>query len=74
MAVIERDLDSLVCHLRFPAEHRKRIRSTKLLERSWPAWGCRRTPHGWISSARIGSVFSSTFGLAAGPGALGATV
>jgi len=34
-AVIERDLDPLVCHLRFPAEHRKRIRSTNLLERSF---------------------------------------
>ena len=34
-AVIERDLDALVCHLRFPAEHRKRIRSTNLLERSF---------------------------------------
>jgi putative transposase len=35
MAVIERDLDSLVRHLRFPAEHRKRIRSTNLLERTF---------------------------------------
>jgi transposase-like protein len=35
MAVIERDLDALVCHLRFPAEHRKRIRSTNLLERTF---------------------------------------
>ena len=35
MAVIERDLDALVCHLRFPSEHRKRIRSTNLLERSF---------------------------------------
>jgi transposase-like protein len=34
-AVIERDLDALVCHLRFPAEHRKRIRSTNLLERTF---------------------------------------
>jgi len=33
-AVIERDLDALVCHLRFPSEHRKRIRSTTLLERT----------------------------------------
>jgi putative transposase len=33
-AVIERDLDALVCHLRFPAAHRKRIRSTNLLERT----------------------------------------
>lgn len=32
MAVIERDLDALVTHLRFPAEHRKRIRTTNLLE------------------------------------------
>ncbi len=35
MAVIERDLDALVCHLRFPGEHRKRIRSTNLLERTF---------------------------------------
>ena len=34
-AVIERDLEALVCHLRFPAEHRKRIRSTNLLERTF---------------------------------------
>ncbi len=34
IAVIERDLDALVCHLRFPTAHRKRIRSTKLLERT----------------------------------------
>src|SRR5207244_13228627 len=33
--VIERDLDALVCHLRFPSEHRKRIRSTNLLERTF---------------------------------------
>ena len=35
MAVIERDLDALVCHLRFPTAHRKRIRSTNLLERTF---------------------------------------
>ena len=35
MAVIERDLDALVSHLRWPSEHRKRIRSTNLLERSF---------------------------------------
>jgi putative transposase len=35
MAVIERDLDALVCHLRFPSQHRKRIRSTNLLERTF---------------------------------------
>jgi transposase-like protein len=34
-AVIERDLGALVCHLRFPTEHRKRIRSTNLLERTF---------------------------------------
>ena len=34
-AVSERDLEALVCHLRFPAEHRKRIRSTNLLERTF---------------------------------------
>jgi transposase-like protein len=33
--VIERDLDALTCHLRFPSEHRKRIRSTNLLERTF---------------------------------------
>jgi putative transposase len=33
MAVIERDLDPLVAHLRWPSEHRKRIRTTNLLER-----------------------------------------
>ncbi|MCA1678323.1 MAG: IS256 family transposase [Actinobacteria bacterium] len=35
MAVIERDLDTLVEHLRFPSDHRKRIRSTNLLERTF---------------------------------------
>ena len=35
MSVIERDLDALVSHLRFPDEHRKRIRSTNLLERTF---------------------------------------
>lgn len=34
-SVIERDVDALVCHLRFPAEHRKRIRSRNLLERTF---------------------------------------
>jgi len=34
MAVIERDLDPLFTHLRFPSEHRKRIRTTNLLERT----------------------------------------
>lgn len=34
-SVIERDVDALVCHLRFPHEHRKRIRSTNLLERTF---------------------------------------
>jgi hypothetical protein len=34
MAVIERDLDALVAHLRWPSEHRKRIRTTNLLERT----------------------------------------
>jgi transposase-like protein len=29
MAVIERDLDALVTHLRFPSEHRKRIRTSR---------------------------------------------
>jgi transposase-like protein len=33
--VIERDLDALVCHLRFPTQHRKRISSTNLLERTF---------------------------------------
>jgi putative transposase len=35
MAVVERDLDALVVHLRFPSEHRKRIRTTNLLERTF---------------------------------------
>jgi transposase-like protein len=35
MAVIERDLEALVTHLRFPSEHRKRIRTTNLLERTF---------------------------------------
>lgn len=35
MAVIERDLDALVTHLRLPSEHRKRIRTTNLLERTF---------------------------------------
>ncbi len=35
MAVIERDLDALVAHLRWPSEHRKRVRSTNLLERTF---------------------------------------
>jgi transposase-like protein len=33
--VIERDLDALVAHLRWPSEHRKRIRTTNLLERAF---------------------------------------
>jgi len=33
--VIERDVDALVCHLRLPTVHRKRIRSTNLLERTF---------------------------------------
>ncbi|MDQ3895326.1 MAG: transposase, partial [Actinomycetota bacterium] len=32
---LEDDLDALVVHLRFPSEHRKRIRSTDVLERSF---------------------------------------
>ncbi len=35
MAVIERDLYALVAHLRWPCEHRKRIRTTNLLERTF---------------------------------------
>jgi transposase-like protein len=35
MQVIERDLDALVTHLRWPSEHRKRIRTTNLLERTF---------------------------------------
>lgn len=31
-AVIERDLDALISHLRLPSEHLKRIRTTNLLE------------------------------------------
>ena len=35
MAVIERDLDALIEHLRWPSEHRKRIRTTNFLERTF---------------------------------------
>jgi putative transposase len=35
MAVIEHDLPALVTHLRFPSQHRKRIRTTNLLERTF---------------------------------------
>src|SRR3954451_9403985 len=35
MAVISDNLDALVAHLRWPSEHRKRIRSTNLLERTF---------------------------------------
>ena len=35
MAVITDHLDALVAHLRWPTEHRKRIRSTNLLERTF---------------------------------------
>ena len=35
MAVIEADLPALITHLRFPSEHRKRIRTTNLLERTF---------------------------------------
>ena len=35
MTVIERDLDALVAHLRWPSKHRKRIRTTNLLERAF---------------------------------------
>jgi putative transposase len=35
MAVIERDLDALAAHPRWPSEHRKRIRTTNLLERTF---------------------------------------
>jgi putative transposase len=35
MALIQRDLDALVTHLRWPAEHRKRIRTTNLLKRTF---------------------------------------
>jgi putative transposase len=35
VAVIERDLDTLVTHLRFPSEHRKQIRTANLLERTF---------------------------------------
>jgi transposase-like protein len=35
MAVIEADLPGLISHLRFPSEHRKRIRTTNLLERTF---------------------------------------
>jgi putative transposase len=35
MAVIERDAEALIAHLRWPSEHRKRIRTTNLLERTF---------------------------------------
>jgi putative transposase len=35
MAVIEHDLPALITHLRFPSQHRKRIRTTNLLERTF---------------------------------------
>src|SRR5450759_3278406 len=35
LAVVERDLPALVAHLRFPSEHRKQIRTTNLLERTF---------------------------------------
>jgi transposase-like protein len=35
MRVIERDLDALVRHLRWPSQHRKRIRGTNLAERTF---------------------------------------
>jgi transposase-like protein len=35
MAVISDNLDALIAHLRWPSEHRKRIRSTNLLERTF---------------------------------------
>ena len=35
MAIITDNLDALVAHLRWPYEHRKRIRSTNLLERTF---------------------------------------
>lgn len=35
MAAIERDLDALVAHPRWPSEHRKRIRTTNLLKRTF---------------------------------------
>ena len=35
MAVITDNLDALLAHLRWPSEHRKRIRSTNLLERTF---------------------------------------
>jgi putative transposase len=35
MAVIERDLDALVCHMRFPTAHRSASAATNLLERTF---------------------------------------
>ena len=35
MRVIDEHVDQLVCHLRFPLEHRKRTRSTNPLERTF---------------------------------------
>jgi putative transposase len=48
MAVVEADLNALVAHLRFPSEHRKRIRTTNLLERrSWRSAGAPRSSAGF---------------------------
>ena len=35
MATLDEHVDQLVAHLRFPLEHRKRTRSTNLLERTF---------------------------------------
>ena len=35
MALTERDRDALVAHLRLPCAHGKRVRTTKLLERTF---------------------------------------
>ena len=38
MRIIDEHVEQLVAHLRFPLEHRKRTRSTNLLERTFVEW------------------------------------
>lgn len=50
MAVIERDMDAFVAHLRWPSEHHKRIRTPNLLERTFGE--VRRAPRRSAASGR----------------------
>jgi len=56
MAVIEADLPALVTHLRFPSEHRKRIRTTNLPERTFVE--IRRRTIAWALGVRSAIAFS----------------